>query len=43
MKRMGKIIAGLMLLAMLAMSCSQYVCPAYSTDTTNEQSEAERG
>lgn len=42
MKRMGKIIVALMLLAMLAMACSSYVCPAYSVDDTNEQTETVR-
>lgn len=43
MKRMGKIIAALMLLGMLAMACNQYVCPAYQSDATEEQAEADRG
>jgi PBP1b-binding outer membrane lipoprotein LpoB len=42
MKKIGKIIAVLMLLAMFAMGCSQYVCPAYANDDTQEQSNPER-
>jgi PBP1b-binding outer membrane lipoprotein LpoB len=42
MKRMGKIIAALMLLALLTAACSTYVCPAYSSNTDQEQADTER-
>ena len=43
MKRMGKIIAALMLLALLTIACSSQVCPAYSLDDQQEQADSDRG
>ncbi len=37
MKRVIKIVAVLILVAFMASACSQYVCPAYATDTEAEQ------
>lgn len=42
MKRMMKVLAALLLLAMVAAACSHYVCPAYTNDTVKEQNDAER-
>jgi hypothetical protein len=42
MKRTVKLIAAIMLLAMLSASCSHYVCPAYTKDTAKEQSDADK-
>ena len=39
---MLSLIAVIVLFAFLAASCSQYVCPAYSTDDTAEQHDEER-
>ena len=38
MKRVIKIGAVLIILAILGSACNQYVCPAYATDTEQEQS-----
>lgn len=39
MKKISSIIAMVLLAAMLCMSCSQYVCPAYSKEMPKEQAE----
>jgi hypothetical protein len=41
MKRTLKLIAAIVLMAMLVSACNHYVCPAYTKDTAKEQSEAE--
>jgi hypothetical protein len=42
MKRIMKVLAALLLLAMVAVACNHYVCPAYTNDTTKEQNSADR-
>lgn len=42
MKRIMKLIAALLLLAMLSIACSKYVCPAYTREAAQEQNDAER-
>ena len=37
MKRVIKIVAALILVAILSAACSHYVCPAYSKNTPKEQ------
>jgi hypothetical protein len=37
MKRTIKLVAAVMLIAVLASACSKSVCPAYSKDTVKEQ------
>lgn len=38
MKRVVKIVAVLLFVAFVVSACSQYICPAYATDTEVEQS-----
>lgn len=41
MKRIVKLIAAVVLLAMLSAACSHYVCPAYSSEKASEENIAE--
>lgn len=43
MKKVVKIVAALLLLAMFAVACNNYVCPAYSEDSSVQQNDSERG
>ncbi len=42
MKRIMKLIVALVLLAMLSVACSKYVCPAYTKEAVKEQGATER-
>jgi len=42
MNRMMKLIVAILLLTMLSVACSHYVCPAYTSNDVSELTEAEQ-
>jgi hypothetical protein len=41
MKRMIRLVVAVLLLIMLSVACSHYVCPAYMSDNVSELHEAD--